>query len=146
MARIFITGSTDMKGAKQAQYQTQLKQILDNCIARGDTVITGDQPGIESIAQAYLNSKRYGRVQIKHLNKNPRKLANKDWECERLYTPPVAENGNPIHHLREGYHHHGYPVKYYEYTDEGFNSVTATSSNVLTVCASSGMGTLKTAR
>ena len=81
----------------------------------------GDQPGIESIAQAYLNSKRYGRVQIKHLNKNPRKLANKDWECERLYTPPVAENGNPMHHLREGYHHHGYPVKYYEYTDEGFN-------------------------
>ena len=44
MARIFITGSTDMRGAKQAQYQTQLKQILDNCIARGDTVITGDQP------------------------------------------------------------------------------------------------------
>lgn len=121
MARIFITGSTDMRGAKQAQYQTQLKQILDNCIARGDTVITGDQPGIESIAQAYLNSKRYGRVQIKHLNKNPRKLANKDWECERLYTPPVAENGNPMHHLREGYHHHGFPVKYYEYTDEGFN-------------------------
>lgn len=122
MARIFITGSTDMRGAKQAQYQTQLKQILDNCIARGDTVITGDQPGIESIAQAYLNSKRYGQVQIKHLNKNPRKLANKDWECERQYTPPVAENGKPMHILQEGYHRqHGYPIKYYEFTDEGFN-------------------------
>ena len=121
MATIFITGSTDMTGANQRQYQNQLKQVLDNCIARGDTVITGDQPGVESITQAYLNSKRYGDVQIRHLNKNPRKLANPEWVCERQYTPPVAPNGNPMHHLREGYHRrYGYPIKYYEFTDEGF--------------------------
>ena len=104
MAAIFITGSTDMKGANSRLYQQQLKQVLDNCIARGDYVITGDQPGVESIAQAYLANKRYDKVGIKHLNKSPRKLANKDWFSERLYTPPVAEDGKPMHILQEGYH------------------------------------------
>ena len=122
MAAIFITGSTDMKGANSRLYQQQLKQVLDNCIARGDYVITGDQPGVESIAQAYLANKRYDKVGIKHLNKSPRKLANKDWFSERLYTPPVAEDGKPMHILQEGYHRqYGYPIKYYEFTDEGFN-------------------------
>lgn len=122
MAAIFITGSTDMKEVNSLLYQQQLKQVLNNCIARGDYVVTGDQPGVESIAQAYLASKRYDKVCIKHLNKSPRKLANKDWFCERQYTPPVAENGKPMHVLQEGYHRqHGYPIKYYEFTDEGFN-------------------------
>lgn len=110
-----------MTGANSRLYQQQLKQVLDNCIARGDYVVTGDQPGVESITQAYLSSKRYGRVGIQHLNSSPRKLANKDWFHERQYTPPVAENGKPMHHLREGMNRYGKPVKYYEFTDEGFN-------------------------
>ena len=122
MATIFITGSTDMRGVNQRNLQGQLKQVLDDCIARGDYVITGDQPGIETIAQAYLAGKRYDKVGIKHLNKSPRKLVNKDWFHERQYTPPVAENGKPMRILQEGYHRqHGYPIKYYEFTDEGFN-------------------------
>ena len=122
MASIFITGSTDMSGADSRLYQQQLKQVLDNCIARGDYVITGDQTGVESIAQAYLASKHYDKVGIRHLNKSPRKLTNKEWFHERQYTPPVAENGKPTHILQEGYHRqHGYPIKYYEFTDEGFN-------------------------
>ena len=146
MAAIFITGSTDMSGANSRLYQQQLKQVLDNCIARKDYVITGDQPGVESITQAYLASKRYDRVGIKHLNKSPRKLANKDWFCERQYTPPVAENGKPMHILQEGYHRqHGYLSNTTNSQMRDLTTEMVKSSNVSTASASSGTVTQTTA-
>ena len=146
MARIFITGSTDMRGAKQAQYQTQLKQILDNCIARGDTVITGDQPGIESIAQAYLNSKRYGQVQIKHLNKTHVNLPTKTGSASVYIHHPSLRTGTQCIICVEDITITDTPLSIMNIPTKGSISVTATSSNVLTVCVSSGTGTLRTAR
>ena len=60
---VFISGSSKTTDSESKYYRKELpdkvKSEIDGYIRRGDNIIVGDAPGIDSQVQDYLNNKKY---------------------------------------------------------------------------------------
>ena len=93
---VFISGSSKTTDAESKYYRKELpskvKSEIDGYIRRGDNIIVGDAPGIDSQVQDYLNNKKYDKVSVYTTSKQPRYLANKKWKTRVISTHGLDPN------------------------------------------------------
>lgn len=75
--KIFISGSS-----KASALPNTVKSYISKAVKRGDQILVGDAPGIDTYAQDYL--KNYPNVTVYTVEKEPRYIANPNWKVKRI--------------------------------------------------------------
>lgn len=83
-SRVFISGSEKISDERSPFYKKELppsvKMMIDHCVINDAQIITGDNKGVDTLVQDYLNKNGYKNAVIYTPDKVPKYVANKKWK------------------------------------------------------------------
>lgn len=90
--KVFISGTSKMQDKESPYYRKELPQKvtnkIDGYIKKNEKIIVGDAPGVDSMVQDYLFSKKYKNVDIYCTGKDVRKNSDSErklnWKVKKI--------------------------------------------------------------
>lgn len=107
--RVFVSGTSKMQDPESVYYRKELpKEIrdeLDNHVENNHTILVGDAPGVDSMVQDYLASKKHKNVEIYVSGSNVRKNADSSgklgWKVHHINTKDFIEGSKEWHAVKD---------------------------------------------
>ncbi len=117
-SKVYISGSEKISDEKSRFFRKELppavRMMIDYCMINDAQIVTGDNKGIDSYVQDYLNKTGYKNAVIYTPEEKPRYLANKKWKVVNnqpdgyaasrsdtaiVVTTPLKSDNNHSEHL-----------------------------------------------
>ncbi len=101
--KVFVSGSSKTQFKKSGYYRKSLhkkvRNELDSFMKKGDRILIGEAPGIDTQVQRYLKSKNYKNVTVYTSFDKPRFLADTSWKVKKVNAKGFAPGSSE--HLRQ---------------------------------------------